>query len=156
MSSFWIMSKLYSSECRVPSRCQPCRHSTCPHPQWPPCLWVPWADCLHWPGDQHPPYQHHHVLIHQDTQVLMPGGPKLTPNDPEKKKVMEKWVNQGAMIMRSVTQRSLIAITLPKNYTLLGRCRLCKCFHSLRILQNNWCYVILRLTFAHKLCRQNN
>ena len=34
-------------------------------------------------------------------QVLMPGGPKLTPTDPEKKKVMEKWVNQGAMIMRS-------------------------------------------------------
>ena len=31
----------------------------------------------------------------------MPGGPKLTPSDPEKKKVMEKWVNQGAMIMRS-------------------------------------------------------
>ena len=36
-----------------------------------------------------------------NTQVLMPGGPKLTPSDPEKKKVMEKWVNQGAMIMRS-------------------------------------------------------
>ena len=30
----------------------------------------------------------------------MPGGPKLTPSNPEKKKVMEKWVNQGAMIMR--------------------------------------------------------
>ena len=45
------------------------------------------------------------MLIHQDTQVLMPGGPKLTPNDPEKKRVMEKWVNQGAMIMRSVTQQ---------------------------------------------------
>ena len=45
------------------------------------------------------------MLTHQDTQVLMPGGPKLTPNDPEKKKLMEKWVNQGAMIMRSVTQR---------------------------------------------------
>ena len=33
----------------------------------------------------------------------MPGGPKLTPNDPEKKKIMEKWVEQGAMIMRSIT-----------------------------------------------------
>ena len=33
----------------------------------------------------------------------MPGGPKLTPSDPEKKKVMEKWVNQGAMMMRSTT-----------------------------------------------------
>ena len=77
------------------------------------------------------------MLTHQDTQVLMPGGPKLTPNDPEKKKVMEKWVNQGAMIMRSVTQCKLIAITLPKNYTRLGRCRLCKCFHILCILQNN-------------------
>ena len=30
----------------------------------------------------------------------MPGGPKLTPSDPEKRKVMDKWVNQGAMIMR--------------------------------------------------------
>ena len=33
----------------------------------------------------------------------MPGGPKLTPSDPEKKKVMEKWVNQGAMMMRLST-----------------------------------------------------
>ena len=33
----------------------------------------------------------------------MPGGPKLTPTDPEKKKVMDKWVDQGAMTMRLVT-----------------------------------------------------
>ena len=32
----------------------------------------------------------------------MPGGPKLTPSNPKKRKVMDKWVNQGAMIMRSV------------------------------------------------------
>ena len=45
----------------------------------------------------------------------MPGGPKLTPSDPEKKKVMEKWVNQGAMIMRS----AIITVTRKKRYTLL-------------------------------------
>ena len=66
----------------------------------------------------HPVYESHEQIVYIDqvdfmilvgniifltnTQVLMPGGPKLTPTDPEKKKVMEKWVNQGAMIMRSV------------------------------------------------------
>ena len=34
------------------------------------------------------------------SQMLMPDGPKLTPTDPEKRKVMDKWVDQGAMIMR--------------------------------------------------------
>ena len=43
------------------------------------------------------------IFIFIFIQVLMPGGPKLTPSDPEKKKVMEKWVNQGAMMMRSDT-----------------------------------------------------
>ena len=43
-------------------------------------------------------------------QVLMPGGPKLTPSDPEKKKVMEKWVNQGAMMMRLSTVITTVII----------------------------------------------
>ena len=43
------------------------------------------------------------IFITNTIQVLMPGGPKLTPTDPEKKKVMEKWINQGAMMMRSTT-----------------------------------------------------
>ena len=43
------------------------------------------------------------IFIANTIQVLMPGGPKLTPTNPEKKKVMEKWVNQGAMMMRSTT-----------------------------------------------------
>ena len=43
----------------------------------------------------------------------MPGGPKLTPTDPEKKKVMDKWVNQGAMIMRLGNTFSVVLLFLP-------------------------------------------
>ena len=42
----------------------------------------------------------------------MPGGPKLTPSDPEKRKVMDKWVNQGAMIMRLGNTISVIQLFL--------------------------------------------
>ena len=43
----------------------------------------------------------------------MPGGPKLTPTDPEKRKVMDKWVNQGAMIMRLGNTFSVVQLFLP-------------------------------------------
>ena len=76
----------------------------------------------------HPVYESHEQIVYIDqvqimlplifiditnmAEVLMPGGPKLTPTDPEKKKVMEKWVNQGAMIMRSFT-RTIIEAGVP-------------------------------------------
>ena len=50
------------------------------------------------------------LIIIITIQVLMPGGPKLTPSDPEKKKVMDKWVDQGAMTMRSVIKNNNISI----------------------------------------------
>ena len=31
-------------------------------------------------------------------QVLMPGGPKLTPKDPDDKALMDKWLDSGAMV----------------------------------------------------------
>ena len=31
-------------------------------------------------------------------QVLMPGGPKLTPKDPDDKDLMDKWLDSGAMV----------------------------------------------------------
>ena len=31
-------------------------------------------------------------------QVLMPGGPKFTPKDPDDKALMEKWLDFGAMV----------------------------------------------------------
>merc|ERR550539_223588 len=55
--------------------------------------------------DGHPVYESHEQIVYID-QVLMPGGPRLTPTDPEKKKVMEKWVNQGAMIMSDVDKKN--------------------------------------------------
>jgi len=53
----------------------------------------------------HPVYESHEQIAYID-QVLMPGGPKLTPTDPEKKKVMDKWVDQGAMIMSEVDKKN--------------------------------------------------
>jgi len=53
----------------------------------------------------HPIYESHEQIVYID-QVLMPGGPKLTPTDPEKKALMNKWVESGAMIMSEVTQAS--------------------------------------------------
>jgi len=53
----------------------------------------------------HPVYESHEQIVYVD-QVLMPGGPKLTPSDPEKRKVMDKWVNQGAMIMSDVDKKN--------------------------------------------------
>ena len=50
------------------------------------------------------------IFITNTIQVLMPGGPKLTPTDPEKKMVMEKWVNQGAMMMRLSTVITTVGI----------------------------------------------
>ena len=31
-------------------------------------------------------------------QVLMPGGPRLTPKDPDVKALMDKWLESGAML----------------------------------------------------------
>jgi len=45
----------------------------------------------------HPIYESHEQIVYID-QVLMSGGPKLTPNDPVKKALMDKWVDSGAMI----------------------------------------------------------
>jgi len=53
----------------------------------------------------HPVFESHEQIVYID-QVLMPGGPKLTPSDPEKRKVMDKWVNQGAMIMSDVDKKN--------------------------------------------------
>jgi len=49
----------------------------------------------------HPVYESHEQIIYID-QVLMPGGPRLTPTDPEKGKLMDKWVDYGAMIISEV------------------------------------------------------
>ena len=46
----------------------------------------------------HPIYESHEQIVYID-QVLMPGGPKLTPSDPEKKALMEKWLESGKMLM---------------------------------------------------------
>ena len=45
----------------------------------------------------HPIYESHEQIVYID-QVLMPGGPKLTPSDPEKKTLMEKWLESGKML----------------------------------------------------------
>ena len=45
----------------------------------------------------HPIYESHEQIVYID-QVLMPGGPKLTPSDPEKKALMEKWLESGKML----------------------------------------------------------
>jgi len=45
----------------------------------------------------HPIYESHEQIVYID-QVLMPGGPKLTPSDPDKKALMDKWVDCGSMI----------------------------------------------------------
>ena len=34
----------------------------------------------------------------------MPGGPKLTPSDPEKKALMEKWLESGKMLQNESMQ----------------------------------------------------
>jgi glutathione S-transferase len=49
----------------------------------------------------HPIYESHEQIVYID-QVLMPGGPKLTPTDPGKKALMDKWVESGSMIMSEV------------------------------------------------------
>ena len=46
----------------------------------------------------HPIYESHEQILYID-QVLMPGGPRLTPKDPKLKALMDKWVESGAMIM---------------------------------------------------------
>ena len=45
----------------------------------------------------HPIYESHEQIMYID-QVLMPGGPKLTPKDPDDKALMEKWLDSGAML----------------------------------------------------------
>jgi len=45
----------------------------------------------------HPIYESHEQIMYID-QVLMPGGPKLTPNDPDDKALMDKWLESGAMV----------------------------------------------------------
>ena len=79
----------------------------------------------------HPVYESHEQIVYIDQvdfnncgiissfflQVLMPGGPKLTPSEPEKKKVMEKWVNQGAMIMRSAIRIIINSLNLCNSYS---------------------------------------
>eukprot|EP00092_Neocalanus_flemingeri_P011679 GFUD01012589.1.p1 GENE.GFUD01012589.1~~GFUD01012589.1.p1 ORF type:complete len:348 (-),score=95.98 GFUD01012589.1:88-978(-) len=49
----------------------------------------------------HPIYESHEQIVYID-QFLMPGGPRLTPTDPGKKALMDKWVESGAMIKSEV------------------------------------------------------
>jgi len=49
----------------------------------------------------HPVYESHEQIVYID-QVLMPGGPRLTPTDPDKKALMDKWVESGSMILSEV------------------------------------------------------
>ena len=49
----------------------------------------------------HPVYESHEQIVYID-QVLMPGGPRLTPSDPVKKALMDKWVESGSMIKSEV------------------------------------------------------
>ena len=51
----------------------------------------------------HPIYESHEQIVYID-QVLMPGGPKLTPSDPEKKALMEKWLESGKMLQNESMQ----------------------------------------------------
>jgi len=51
----------------------------------------------------HPVYESHEQIVYID-QVLMPGGPKLTPRDPEMKMLMDKWVASGAMIISELSE----------------------------------------------------
>ena len=45
----------------------------------------------------HPIYESHEQIAYID-QVLMPGGPKLTPSDPDQKALCDKWLESGAML----------------------------------------------------------
>jgi len=51
----------------------------------------------------HPVYESHEQIVYID-QVLMPGGPRLTPTDPAKKALMDKWVESGSMFMSEVIE----------------------------------------------------
>ena len=64
---------------------------------------TPWELSLIHKG--HPIYKSHEQILYID-QVLMPGGPKLTPTDPTKKTLMDKWLESGAMIMSEVFEAS--------------------------------------------------
>ena len=55
----------------------------------------------------HPIYESHEQIIYID-QVLMPGGPKLTPKDPDDKALMEKWLDSGAMLKDEGTAHYII------------------------------------------------
>jgi len=51
--------------------------------------------------DGHPVYESHEQIVYID-QVLMPGGPRLTPADPALRALMDKWVESGSMVMSEV------------------------------------------------------
>jgi len=53
----------------------------------------------------HPIYESHEQIVYID-QVLMPGGPKLTPADPTKKALVDKWVESGSMFISEVFEAS--------------------------------------------------
>lgn len=54
----------------------------------------------------HPIYESHEQIVYINQNLVPPGAQSLSPDDPDKKAIVDKWVDRGAMMMNEVLQAS--------------------------------------------------